>query len=45
MVYLKPEENPAAFKPFYSINTTSDSTRIKSYTEYLAEYAVPKEQR
>ncbi|KAI0832164.1 putative FAD-binding oxidoreductase [Hypoxylon sp. FL0890] len=41
MVYLKPEEEPAAFAPFYSINTTSDSTAIKSFTDYLAEYGVP----
>ncbi|KAI1139195.1 putative FAD-binding oxidoreductase [Hypoxylon sp. FL0543] len=41
MVYLKPQEEPAAFAPFYSINTTSDSTAIKSFTDYLAEYAVP----
>ena len=42
MVYLQPEENPAAFAPFYSINETSDSTAIKNYTSYMAEYNVPE---
>lgn len=42
MVYLKPEEEPAAFAPFYSIETLTDSTAIKNFTTYLAEYAVPE---
>ncbi|KAI5862344.1 putative FAD-binding oxidoreductase [Durotheca rogersii] len=41
MVYLKPEEKPAAFASFYPINTTSDSTGIKSFSQYLAEYGIP----
>ncbi|KAI1413420.1 putative FAD-binding oxidoreductase [Hypoxylon sp. FL1857] len=40
MVYLKPEK-PAAFAPFDLINATSDSTAIKSFVDYLAEYGVP----
>ncbi|RYP10037.1 hypothetical protein DL765_008236 [Monosporascus sp. GIB2] len=34
MVYLKPEEKPAVFAPFYAINTISDSTAIKSFTDF-----------
>lgn len=36
MVYLKPEMFPPAFEPFYSINTTSDSTTLSTYYEFLA---------
>lgn len=35
MIYLAPEESPPAFQPFYSINTTSDTTKISSLTEFL----------
>ncbi|KAI0886385.1 putative FAD-binding oxidoreductase [Annulohypoxylon maeteangense] len=45
MIYLKPQENPAAFSAFYGINTISDSTAIKKFTEYMAEYAIPKFER
>ncbi|KAI0468866.1 hypothetical protein F4859DRAFT_188580 [Xylaria cf. heliscus] len=38
MVYLKPVKEPPSFAPFYLINATSDSTAIKSFTEYIAEY-------
>ncbi|KAI1267561.1 putative FAD-binding oxidoreductase [Xylariaceae sp. FL1019] len=45
MIYLNPEPNPQAFSPFYDIPTTSDSTGIKSFMDYLAEYAIPMDVR
>lgn len=41
LVYLKPEESPAAFAPFYSINTTSDSTKITSFSEFISGQGPP----
>ncbi|ETS76483.1 hypothetical protein PFICI_11870 [Pestalotiopsis fici W106-1] len=41
IVYLKPEMDPEAFAPFYSIPTTSDSTGIQTLTEMLANQYVP----
>ncbi|KAI1809067.1 putative FAD-binding oxidoreductase [Poronia punctata] len=45
MIYLKPEDNPAAFSAFDDIPTTSDNTGIKSFTSYLAEYVIPMDVR
>jgi hypothetical protein len=42
MIYLKPKVDPAVFAPFYGINTTSDTTGIKSLTEYIGEYGIPE---
>ncbi|KAK6958328.1 hypothetical protein Daesc_001127 [Daldinia eschscholtzii] len=39
LVYLKPEPNPIAFDPFYHINTTFDTTKISSFTEFLSSQA------
>ncbi|KAI0111795.1 putative FAD-binding oxidoreductase [Daldinia grandis] len=36
LVYLRPEENPSAFAPFYPINTTSDSTKLTTLTGFLS---------
>lgn len=36
LVYLKPEESPDAFAPFYPINTTADSTKISSFSEFIS---------
>ncbi|KAM7200339.1 hypothetical protein V8F20_005316 [Naviculisporaceae sp. PSN 640] len=36
LIYLGPKESPPAFAPFYGINATSDSTKISSFTEFLA---------
>ncbi|KAL9075850.1 MAG: hypothetical protein Q9157_003840 [Trypethelium eluteriae] len=36
MVYLAPEEAPSAFAPFYHINTTSDSTKLTTLTEFIS---------
>ncbi|KID95483.1 hypothetical protein MAJ_08580, partial [Metarhizium majus ARSEF 297] len=36
LVYLKPQEFPSAFTPFYHINVTSDSTRISNFSEFIA---------
>lgn len=41
IVYLKPEANPAAFAPFYSIPTTSDTTQIQTLTDMLSGQFVP----
>jgi len=41
IVYLKPEADPAAFAPFYSIPTTGDITRIQTLTEMLSAQFVP----
>jgi len=41
IVYLKPEANPAAFAPFYSIPTTSDTTQIQTFTEMMGAQFVP----
>ncbi|KAF4616259.1 hypothetical protein G7Y89_g15147 [Cudoniella acicularis] len=41
IVYLKPEANPATFAPFYSIPTTSDTTRIQALTEMMGAQFVP----
>ena len=36
LIYFKPEESSPAFAPFYSINATGDSTKVSSFTEFLA---------
>ena len=41
MVYLKPEESPAAFSPFYSIPTTGDTVKIQTLTAMLSGLYVP----
>ncbi|RYP06146.1 hypothetical protein DL764_003322 [Monosporascus ibericus] len=40
MIYLKPEESPAAFAPFYRLNTTFDTTHVSSFTEFLSSQGV-----
>ncbi|OTA98692.1 hypothetical protein M426DRAFT_69295 [Hypoxylon sp. CI-4A] len=40
MVYLKPEVSPPAFEPFYHINTTSDTTKLRSFTDFLSGQAL-----
>jgi hypothetical protein len=35
MVYLKPIESPPVFAPFYNINTSFDTTKIQTLTEFL----------
>ncbi|KAI1776754.1 putative FAD-binding oxidoreductase [Hypoxylon cercidicola] len=40
IVYLKPEVSPPAFEPFYRINTTSDTTKLRSYTDFLSGQAL-----
>lgn len=41
IVYLKPVANPAAFAPFYSIPTTSDTTQIQTLTNMMTGQFVP----
>lgn len=41
MVYLKPEESPPAFAPFYRIPTTADTTKIQSLTQMMSGQMVP----
>ncbi|KAI9784387.1 MAG: hypothetical protein M1816_000858 [Peltula sp. TS41687] len=41
MVYLKPEESPPAFDPFYVIPTTADTTKIQTLTEMMSGLQVP----
>ncbi|CAD6593166.1 MAG: hypothetical protein ASARMPRED_007094 [Alectoria sarmentosa] len=41
MVYLKPEASPSAFNPFYSIPTTSDTTKIQTLTQMMSGQIVP----
>lgn len=41
MVYLKPEESPAAFKPFYGIPTVSDVTKLQTLNEMMGGQVVP----
>lgn len=41
MVYLKPEESPPAFAPFYSIPTIATTTKIQTLTEMISGQAVP----
>ncbi|KAL8821630.1 MAG: hypothetical protein Q9223_000373 [Gallowayella weberi] len=41
MVYLKPEIAPTAFKPFYSIPTVNDTTRIQTLTQFISGQLVP----
>jgi hypothetical protein len=36
VVYLKPEESPSAFSPFYNLTTLFDTTKIQTLTEFLA---------
>lgn len=36
VIYLKPEESPSAFSPFYNLSTTYDTTAITTLTEFLA---------
>ncbi|KAH6655956.1 putative FAD-binding oxidoreductase [Truncatella angustata] len=41
IVYLKPEADPAAFAPFYSIPTTGDTTQIQTLTDMMSAQYVP----
>ncbi|KAF2688559.1 putative FAD-binding oxidoreductase [Lentithecium fluviatile CBS 122367] len=41
MVYLKPEESPAAFKSFYMIPTVGDTTKLQTLTEMISGQIVP----
>jgi hypothetical protein len=41
MVYLKPEESPAAFDPFYDIPTVSDATKLQTLNEMISGQIVP----
>ena len=41
MVYLKPEVSPAAFSPFYSIPTVTDTTKLQTLTEFISGQLVP----
>ncbi|KAE8375365.1 putative FAD-binding oxidoreductase [Aspergillus bertholletiae] len=41
MVYLRPEESPAAFEPFYSLPTIQDTTKIQSFTEFMSGAFLP----
>lgn len=41
MIYLKPEESPSAFAPFYHINTTADFTQISSFSEFISGQGPP----
>ena len=41
MVYLKPEASPAAFSPFYSIPTVTDTTKLQTLTEMISGQLVP----
>ncbi|KAL8695587.1 MAG: hypothetical protein Q9224_003320 [Gallowayella concinna] len=41
MVYLKPEVAPLAFRPFYSIPTVIDTTRIQTLTQFISGQLVP----
>ncbi|KAK8926689.1 hypothetical protein VCV18_003150 [Metarhizium anisopliae] len=36
LVYLKPQEFPSAFAPFYHISATSDSMRMSNFSEFIA---------
>ncbi|KAI1080736.1 putative FAD-binding oxidoreductase [Whalleya microplaca] len=36
MVYLKPEESPEAFAPFYDIKTVQDTTKLQTLTEMMS---------
>ncbi|KAI1347633.1 putative FAD-binding oxidoreductase [Xylaria sp. FL0043] len=39
LVYLKPEESPEAFAPFYSIPTIADTTRLRTFSDFLTGQA------
>ena len=41
MVYLKPEVAPSAFKPFYSIPTVLDTTKIQTFSQVMGGQSVP----
>ena len=41
MDYLKPEESPAAFDPFYRIPTVSDATELQTLNEMISGQIVP----
>ncbi len=41
VVYLKPEVSPPAFKPFYSIRTVIDTTKIQTITQLISGRMVP----
>ncbi|KAL1792959.1 hypothetical protein ACET3X_009466 [Alternaria dauci] len=41
MVYLKPEESPAAFNAFYDIPTVSDATKLQTLNEMISGQVVP----
>ncbi|KAI0802234.1 putative FAD-binding oxidoreductase [Xylaria sp. FL0064] len=40
LVYLKPEESPEAFAPFYSIPTIADTTRLRTFSDFLTGQAL-----
>ncbi|KAH9887171.1 putative FAD-binding oxidoreductase [Xylariomycetidae sp. FL2044] len=45
LVYLKPEEKPSAFNPFYRLedkwDTTMDTTSLRTISDLLREYPIP----
>ncbi|KAH8432933.1 FAD-binding oxidoreductase [Aspergillus melleus] len=41
MVYLKPEANPAAFKPFEKLSTVADTTKVQSFVEMMGGAVLP----
>jgi hypothetical protein len=41
MVYLTPEESPAAFGPFYDIPTVADATKLQTLNEMIGGQVVP----
>ena len=41
IVYLKPQESPLAFAPFYSIPTVEDTTKIQTLTQMMGGQRVP----
>ncbi|KAI1378738.1 FAD-binding domain-containing protein [Hypoxylon crocopeplum] len=46
LTYLKPEESPAAFSPFYRLeetwNTVLDTTRLRTIHNLISEYPIPE---
>lgn len=41
MVYLKPEESPVVFKPFYDIPTVGDTTMLQTLNRMMSGQVVP----
>lgn len=41
LVYLKPTVAPPAFKPFYSIPTINDTTKLQTLTQLMGGQNVP----